>query len=174
MIGYSSRVTAHGETRSVTEWGKSNACFVTAQTLFNRLRSLHTDRPTEVDVEAALCLTQRMWTFYKRHGYITGDLLDDIVVAETARVGNLDPLELAEQIRALSPKQRHVLLLQHRGHPLSAIAYATKINPATAKNYSQYVLDYLGLMDFDDWRLSEPEVQMVFNEHIESLSPNER
>lgn len=174
MIGFSSQVTAHGETHSITEWGKRDECFVTPQTLFNRLRSLNKDRPTAVDVEAALCLTQRMWIFYRKHGYVRSDIIDDVNVAETTRVGNVDPLELAEQIRALPPKQRHVLLLQHRGHVLSAIAYATKVNPVTAKKYSQYVLDHLGLMDFDDWRLSEPEVQMVFNEHIESLSLNER
>lgn len=170
MIGHSSLVTAHGQTMSVTEWGKQDECFVTSQALFYRLRSLHTDHPTVEQVEAALCFTQRMWIYYRRHGYITGDLIDDLKVAETTRIRNLDPFEMAGHIRALPARQRHVLLLQHRGHTTSAIAYTTKIGPPTVKRYFEYVLDHLGLMDFDDWRLSEPEVQQVFAEHLESLS----
>lgn len=171
MIGLRSLVTAHGKTYSVTEWTKQPECFVRPQALYQRLKTLGTDNPDPIDVEAALCFTQRLWTFYRKNRCITDDLIEDLgTVTGPVPTRNFNAFELAEKIHELSPQQRHVLVLRYRGHRTAAIAYATRINSHTVKTYTTYLLEHLGITDFDDWRLSEPEVQFVLAEHIDAVT----
>lgn len=166
-IGYTSEVTAYGQTRTVAEWIYRPECFVTKQAFYQRLRSLETEAPTEEQVEAALCLNHHLWRFYRQHGYVPNYMVTELKVHDTTYADHtLSPLELSSRIRKLTPKRRHVLLLQTRKHSTSSIAAATKISSPTVRTYSDELISELGLADFDDWRLSEPEVQMAFNDHI--------
>lgn len=68
-------MTAHGETKSLWAWGHDQRCFIRPEAFYARV----TDFPrqmSEIDVEAALCLTRKLWHFYRRYGYLDPELLN--------------------------------------------------------------------------------------------------
>lgn len=71
-------LAAHGETKTVYQWAADPRCFLSKQGFVNRVNQLGPE-PTETDIEAALCFTQRLWRHYYRHGFVSAQLLDEVL-----------------------------------------------------------------------------------------------
>lgn len=74
-------MTAHGTTKSVHAWSLDERCFFTSMALYARVRDFPRELTPEA-AEAALCLPRKLWSFYRIHGYVTQELLDE-ALAET-------------------------------------------------------------------------------------------
>jgi hypothetical protein len=69
-------VRAFGEVKSICLWAKDERCFLTRTGLAFRINRFEREL-TEKDAEAAMCLTTRMWQYYRLHGTVPPEVLDD-------------------------------------------------------------------------------------------------
>jgi hypothetical protein len=71
------RVAAFGESKSIWQWSLDKRCFLSSAGLAHRIEDFPREL-TEEDVEAAMCLPPRMWRYYREHGAVPQEMLDEL------------------------------------------------------------------------------------------------